>query len=340
MEFMLPTLDQLTPQMKNLVNFSLDQHLLVVWAPWTWKSVVAIHRYKKLKWDKKKIMVLCYNVLLNQLLQYHCDEKECRTVDSFYGHITYVNNDNQKKDWPRIWDESIDIIKNEFLKYVQEKWKFDAILIDEAQDLPIEIIQTMSILTNHISLFADPNQPLKNPSSDIGQIEYLFQNLHKEILTKNYRNTKEIYEFAANQFMSWNELANNPSLTLNAISDEHSMPIILRNITTTDHQIQEIKKIIEYKTYNTVGIFVSGTNKVDTMYHHLNQSGYTVTKYHTWAKDVNFEKTILITTYNSAKWLEFDLVILIVDDMGENTNQKLYVLSTRAKQRLYYIFAK
>lgn len=340
MQFYLPIFDALTPQMKNLVNFPLTQNFLVVWAPWTGKSVVATHRFQYLKSQDKKVIFLCYNNLLNQLLKNHCDEKMCRTLDSFYGHVTYLNNWNQKSEWLMIWDENIDIVRANFTQYVNQQGKFDAIIIDEAQDLSIEIIDAITILSDHLSLFADPNQPLKDPSSDVGQIQYLFQDIHLEILTRNYRNTKEIYEFAAKQFMNGNELANNPALTLSSVSDISSQPLIIQNVITLDQQIIEIQNIVWEYPSNTIGIFVADIEKVENLYQHFQNTTADVTCYHSRNKTFDKHKKRLITTYTSAKGLEFDIVIILVDNMKdkEKINQKLYVLSTRAKKKLYYLF--
>lgn len=341
-QFTLPTYNQLTPQMRNLVNFPLNQNLLVVGAPGTWKSVVAIYRCKELAKQWKKVLLLCYNVLLNFALKEHSDKIICRTIDSFYGHITYTNNSNQNKKWPMISDEDIEVIKQEFENYVLINWKFDAVIIDEGQDLKPAILQWLSLITKHISIFADPNQPLKEECSDIGEIEYIFQWIHKEILDRNFRNTKEIYEFASQKFMLWNELANNPNLTARSVSDISSMPEIKEWVSTFEEQLKLITQYTSQHPNQTIGIFVDDQPQVDSFYTSLQWLWVDASMYHSKNKsNYSDKKNILVTTYTSAKWLEFDVVIVVIgkDTRKEKINQKLYVLSTRAKKKLYYLFA-
>lgn len=243
-----------------------------------------------------------------------------------------------------IWNEDIQIVKEHFASYVLKKGQFDAILVDEAQDLSIEILQALTILSPHVSLFADPNQPLKDPSCDIGEIEYIFDGIHKETLVKNYRNTKQIYEFAAQQFMSGNELANNPSLTSDSLDDATSTPIIEQGITTLDQQVKKIETYIKTYTGQTIGIFLNTVEEVNSLYDTLIELWYDPTKYYNRDRDHTYDssKSILITTYASAKWLEFDVAIIIITETArkeDKLNQKLYVLSTRAKKKLYYLFA-
>ncbi len=342
MKFILPDFDNLTPQMKNLVNFPINENLLVVWAPWTWKSVIAIHRYKKLVSENKKVLILCYNVLLSELLKGTIGEN-AKTIDSFYGTVSSSVNWRSEEVWRYISDESIDIIRENFHKYILKVWKYDAIIVDEAQDLSIDVIESLKILTNHITLLADPNQPLKNPSSDIWEIEYLFQNIHQETLERNYRNTKQIYEFAARQFMNWNELANNINLTLKSEDDPSSEPIPAEWIDTIEKKIDLIKDYVASNPNKSIGIFVSDIAIIENIYEELKKLWYDVMQYHGKNKNKNIDRNIIITTYLPAKWLEFDVVIIIIngpkDKNQEKLNNKLYVLSTRAKKKLYFIFS-
>lgn len=346
----LPQLDLLTPQMRNLVNFPLHQHMLVVGAPGTWKSVVAIYRYKELIKQWKKVLFICFNQLLKELLL--TEVPTCKTINHWYLNqredyfskiLKNLDSDTLQSNWfgAYIDNDSKEKIEEVMHRYNSQYDKFDAIIIDEGQDLKPEILQWLSLITKHISIFADPNQPLKEECSDIREIEYIFQWIHKEILDRNFRNTKEIYEFASQKFMQWNELANNPNLTARSISDSNSIPEIRQWVNRFDDQLNLIAQFVAQHPNQTIGIFVKTRDQVEWLYQSLQWSWVNLSMYHEKNKsNYSSKKNILLTTYTSAKWLEFDIVILLIGkDMWEKTNQKLYVLSTRAKKKLYYIFA-
>lgn len=344
MKLNIPNVDNLTFQMKNLVNFPLDNnHLLVIGSPGTWKSVIAIHRTKLLINSKKKVVLLCYNVLLNQLLSKEIENYNCSTIDSFYWSIRY-EVDNKISNSKRITDSNIDITEVEeyFKKYIKLYWKYDAIIIDEAQDLSANILNSLKILTDHLTIFCDPNQPLSDPCSNIEEIKIYFSNIYTEILEKNFRNTKQIYQFAAERFMRWDEIANNKNLVSLCESDPNSTPIIYEKIRNFDQQTNIIMDIINKNKNNSIWVFFSNVSFIDSFSSILYKNNILHSIYYNKLWKVELNKLILLTTYKSAKGLEFDICIILIDESvmrEEKLNQKLFVLSTRAKKKLYFIFS-
>jgi len=84
-KFHLPLPEMLTSEQRNLIKLDLAseerkwwwENLVVQWYWWTWKTVVAYYRalgwernaYKSYKWNWNKVLVLCFNRLLNSLLK-------------------------------------------------------------------------------------------------------------------------------------------------------------------------------------------------------------------------------------------------------------------------------
>ena len=83
--FHLPLPEMLTSEQRNLIKLDLSdekrknwwENLVVQWYWWTWKTVVAYYRalgrqrdaYKSYQWNWDKVMILCFNKLLNSLIK-------------------------------------------------------------------------------------------------------------------------------------------------------------------------------------------------------------------------------------------------------------------------------
>lgn len=208
MQFTLPEYSDLTTQQQNLVDLDLHdpelawwwENLIVQWFAWTWKTVVAYFRALNAVNQKRKILVLCFGKVLNDLLKkankrLTSDAKICYLWE-FYndlrGVVKYrIENSNNKEiefNWGKfslIWDciiykkddstllenstrkEWPMNLKEEYIKVLFEyivhmNWKklYDEIIIDEWQDIPLHIVKNLNILSDHISVFADDNQKI------------------------------------------------------------------------------------------------------------------------------------------------------------------------------------
>lgn len=208
MQFILPEYSDLTQQQQNLVDLDLHdpelawwwENLIVQWFAWTWKTVVAYFRALNAVEQKRKILVLCFGKVLNDLLKkadksLTSDAKVCylwefyndlRSVVKYrienskdkeiefnggkfsliWSSIEYKKGDTTllenltRKQWPMNLKE--EYIKVLFEYYVDINWKkpYDEIIIDEWQDIPLHIIKNLNILSDHISVFADDNQKI------------------------------------------------------------------------------------------------------------------------------------------------------------------------------------
>jgi superfamily I DNA/RNA helicase len=75
------------------------------------------------------------------------------------------------------------------------------LIVDEAQDLPAEAFMVLPLLAERLSIFADENQRLTKVNSTIEQIRQYSGIAKSYILTRNYRNTKEIARLAAHFYV-------------------------------------------------------------------------------------------------------------------------------------------
>ena len=134
-------------------------------------------------------------------------------------------------------------------------------------------------------------------------------------------------------------MANNPNLIENCPSIPWSKPIQERNMNE-DMQYEYIKKLLTSSWSRSVWVFLPNKNLVDKFSQKLFSENVPHTPYHSKI-EINSLSNRIITTYLCSKWLEFDIVILCVSkDISEQTNIKnrLFVLSTRAKENIYILF--
>ena len=74
---------------------------------------------------------------------------------------------------------------------------YDNIIIDEAQDFPIEMIQALTYVGKSINCFMDVNQRIvSNRYTRYQDIANVLGIKRMYTLSENFRNTEEVYEFA------------------------------------------------------------------------------------------------------------------------------------------------
>ena len=224
----------------------------------------------------------------------------------------------------------IGISANKNIKYV---------LIDEAQDYSLTQYKILSMLFRNanISLLGDVNQSILpfNSIKDYDEITKILKaqrqgatSDYKE-LSKTYRSTFEINEFAKKVFAS--------KLNYQQIERHGDEVKITKQNTFDAKQIIERAKELK-KSYNTVAIICK--NLAETLlYNQLMQTSENRNLFRMVTKNDNVfvgDKIMIVPSYLS-KGLEFDAVIISNASnaaYGENERNLLYVVLTRALHKL------
>jgi DNA helicase IV len=230
---------------------------------------------------------------------------------------------------------------------INENWT--EIIIDEAQDLPKDYYNAIS----KVSYGADDSQILY-PDKSITQRELkeLFPDNVDYVLDKNFRSTKRIMEFAKITFPN----AYIPRATIDGLSSNiGELPVFLisngdKYEQTNEKQDNSILKIIKSFMSDThnIAILVPWKSEVGIFENVIKN---TISDYSIYYEDsVRFPsgcgeiKNVHITTFKSAKGLEFDTVIIpnfhkYKEIIGRfNVEWKdYYVGVTRARSNLYLI---
>lgn len=237
-------------------------------------------------------------------------------------------------------------------KYISRTYKwtcgrkehYDEIIIDEAQDVEIDKYRIIKKYTDTVSYGADDAQSLYEGTCSTDDLINLFPDNEEHELSKNFRNSKEILLFTQSVFPS---ISIDRNVIDNAV--ESGNKPILNEIGWNDFEDSAMEEIIgiinDYpdESHN-IGVLVPSINMVEDFYSRLSRR-VNCSKYHNEMDDfVNFER-VHITTFKSAKGLEFDTVIIpkfdsynwFINNTDRFSESDYYVALTRAKLNLYLL---
>ena len=244
--------------------------------------------------------------------------------------IDLYNNLNQNKVLTT--DDLAPIL---YLKVKLEGLKTDEevrhIVIDEAQDYSLLQFIVIKELTkcNNFTIVGDSNQrliplldevPMKNIREVLDNVEYFN-------LTKSYRSTKEIMEYA-NNYLDGEKIV--PLVR----SGEQ---VITREIKSQDIFVEEIQDVIQKLSDNgleSIAVICRNKDEAEKVYsiiNKVNRVRLLDSEYMIYNKGV-----VVIPSYY-AKGLEFDGAIIINSKEHDNIceDKLMYVMATRALHKLY-----
>ena len=344
MAFELPRLVDLTDDQLTVLNASYEKNMIVSGAPGTGKSVLAIYRAADLSKNRKKTLLLVFNKPLKQYISSAVRSLNINTVVSTY-HAWLFNFYKKviEKEPPQSnynWD---------FEKVIEDfksvGYKYDTIIIDEAQDFPKDLIEALTYVGKTVNCFMDVNQRIQNKENNRYQdIAWILGVRGMYTLSENFRNTEEIYEFA--------KIYSKDRMQITT-SRNGEKPLFVKTLTEDDIY-DTIETLVLNNSTSTIGIFTS-YGEQEEMYETLNRAvgdrvkvyAYDGSSENSEFKNINFDKTgIFILSTGTMKGLEFDVVIVpradkikltSTNNLSSNT---FYVAATRASEELYCLYSE
>lgn len=316
--FELPDISELTLPQQNVLNHSGS--VSVYGGPGTGKSITSLWRHiRNYDTNSKESLLLTYTVSLVAYLS---------------GAARPIN------------EEAADQIKKTqfWLKY--EATTYEEIIIDEAQDLPAATYNEIKKYAAEISYGADDQQSLyPGQATSEAELKEIFFETQAFPLDENFRNSFEILKFVRATFPD----KVIPQITIDGARQRRTTGIKPRILVTNGilkKQNDAILGLIEsfYSENHNIGILVPFPDDVNAMYN-LVAPHYACTKYHHKITDLTLIENIHITTYASAKGIEFDTLIMPqFEKMRDYIRTKYaasenhyYVSFTRAKTNLFLI---
>jgi len=324
-KFNLPPYDGargLTAQQRNAVEC---EGAMFAGVPGTGKTTVALWRLIK----GKDHLLLTYTRLLTAALSKQASGKLVLGVHQWYWH-----NCNKASLEDDIRDNCVLITLRE------NDVSLGRVIIDEGQDIDIQFYRAIKEIATRVSVGADDAQRLYDVDNDRNSLLEVFNENPERVLTRNFRNMYKIYNFAR-QFAPENPQAHEEHM-LNRLKQRSPGGVVDIRVVNSNSEINQlIKSIIKDKGNGNVGILLSEQDDVDKYSDILDELDIKHSVYHSdidWRVKRNTEKTLmslLVTTYKSAKGLEFDAVILPeFQDANSRDNKHYYVGCTRAREYL------
>jgi superfamily I DNA/RNA helicase len=332
--FSLPPIDQLTPSQQAAVTDLLP--IALSGGPGTGKSVVALWRHivNHTKSNPTHSQLLTYTTSLAHYLK-ACVETQNEAAAQYVESALY-------------WKQWFPGSRDEFI-------------IDEAQDLPIAFHRSLKTYSERISYGADDQQIITahylNPDRSYNLekcsperiLEQEFPDNSPHRLNKNFRCTQCIMRFARGAFPK----AFIPDEIIRGLNNRPGdLPRLIVSNGNTENENKAILDLIRQFSDDLTNIAIlvpfakppGPVEKYAVPYYYrlISEAGIDCSVYESSMGRLHSIKNVHITTFKSAKGLEFDVVILPNFDLLYQSYRVVdwrdfYVGVTRAKSNLYLI---
>lgn len=350
--FNLPQWSLLSSEQEQIINFPVDKNYLVQGSPGTGKTVMALYRAARISQrDNIPVTILVYNRPLMLYMQSAISgNRDFRNINI----MTYQSwvSDFYKKylgtSAPKADDNTYEFLWDEVLEdFSRVPNKISHVIIDEAQDFPIELVKGLNIVAKNITCFIDPNQAIEANKTDV--IDELIELCIEcpVTLTKNYRNTKDIVALSK---LYWN--GEGYFAESNKLSPGSRKPRIIKCRTMDfDDLNRKTVSIIRNNKGLNIGVLTEAKrlrNTFNALSEELDGE-VDVQLYKSSTKDnkIDFSRNgVKVLSFGTMKGLEFDLVIISTLDMISSTGDEFadlnraYVAITRACSDLVILYFK
>lgn len=342
MGFKLPNGGDLSEEQLDIINLPTTKDWVIKGAPGTGKTVMAIYRAGQASQTSKgkPVLMLVYNNPLMRFLSTAVKGNYYKNVQVSTYHqwvndiyseccLGYVPKNGSEHNWDAIAARLSGIGK-----------KYAHVIVDEAQDFPIELLKILKKISDHMTCFIDPNQAIEIGKTDTyNAIKALCVEAPYK-LTKNFRNTKPIRDLSALYCKDGEPApASNPG----------KKPTIIKcKAGDFNDKDRKMIDIIRKNKEKNIGIIVNSKalNSTYTSLRDKLPSDVLVQMHKPMTEHkIDFEKSgVKILSYGTMKGLEFDIVLLPLFDKIEMQDggvvdaNRVYVAVSRPVDELYMFY--
>jgi len=314
-------------QMIHAIEYDGPHHLLITGCPGSGKTTVSMMRAQRLVNMNSNVLFITYQKLLKTSLLNIAENNLKPKIHTFLqwykDKFVYLNkNDNEEtmlnsmKGWAGV----------------------DEIIIDEGQDFEARVYRSLLQKCKKISIGADNAQRVHIIGLTVEQIKEEINKLSSVYpihLLYNYRNTFEVYNFAR-YFLPFNERANN-NLAIERIPKGKGTIPSLFLVQSDEQRKTQLKILITDSGDRNIAILVNRIEEVDAYHKLITEMGINCSKYTSKSPIGNEIENIIVTTFISAKGLEFQVVIMPTMETKSGSDEQYYIACTRAKENLFLI---
>lgn len=329
---------ELTNQQKNILRqLKRRKKAIIEGGAGTGKTVLALDHAQSLAEQGLKVLLLCYNKQLGNVLKKRCEGMNNLHAMNFH-ELCYWRIQQVKKTFSRDlliearenypFDNEFEVLyPDAFINSLDiSPLQYDVIIVDEGQDFTDEYWLAVDMLmesqTNdiHLYIFQDGNQAIYSSSNELPIDEVPLY------LTDNCRNTKTIHD-AAYKFYKGEEI-DKPSIDgepIEFLCDES----LEKQAFLIDKKIAQLISEENILPKDIVVIVSDHYDQVEAMLKNSKHKNL-------WAfKDFEPQKHVLVDTAKRFKGLESKVVFLWITDPFGIDEKLLYVSISRARLRLW-----
>lgn len=343
----LPSYQELSKEQDRINDLPLDGRHLVVGPPGTGKTVMALYRAAMLKKRRRKSKLLMYSRLLMQYTQNAAEELLLDgTIETFHHwfYAFYWENYREPPPAPEPYRYDFGTALKRINSSPPRGDLVSDLIVDEGQDLPKEFYLLTPLIAHNVVVFADENQRITDWCSTVDEIRAFGGLGPAHVLTRNYRNTREIADLAAAFYTGLPSGIPEPP-------DRHGELPVVRSYPNLAAWVEFLRT---YETNNpdrTIGVFAPSGRIQRRIVELLGDRTASPVQKYTGGQGgrgtpVVFDYPgIVVVHYKSAKGLEFDTVFLpelqeIVEDLDSpDIRMKFYVLISRARDSLHLAYS-
>jgi DNA helicase IV len=372
--FSLPQITQLTRDQK--LAYNPHSPMMVTGGPGSGKTVVTIYRFLRAVRNGKKIILFTFNRTLIYSIKGTLRDRAEELFGGFDQNKIDDIVDNQLSTF-FLWHQnkigffddkaSIAEVGVNFTTLADNGHYFQELFIDEGQDLPATVYSNIFTLADSVSVGADRAQNYRGYYQDDEVEDVILENMcsqqhtDDQYLGENFRNTMEIFDLAR-KFVPDNRRVQDMDTSE---FRQGNRPDIRTGLSKAA-QLDIIMQIINQNKNANIGILLHFRNEFEGLQSHLEQNGYScaqnapeATSYSYYYNGMNQHDELVvkqrlcspfITTFESCKGLEFDIVIMPFFENSLPATTKLnnegrfyatpnhyYVAVTRAKNEIFIL---
>lgn len=353
-----------------------DGSVLIIGPPGTGKTVIAFHRAHVLGRLNRRPRVMMYNKVLSRYTSSRGEVAPDAKVSTlhkwvwdWWGSITRYgakppsqDADAWTHDWGRIQETAV---QKAMAGDGASRVNWGHLIIDEGQDFPPSMYSALKVIMDVVNsrgvqpkasatVLADENQRLtmhRNSSTKEIRANLGLDGQEVYCLKKNYRNSKQIAEFAGQFYVGL------PSGRPELPRRSGDLPVVSVVKRDTDDKFltacaEKIARYAKAKRTEEIGVLVPSNKErkkiINRLEGRLEGSGVVIQSYASkdedWpAENLEFDTPghLTVLNFSSAKGLEFDSVFIV--DPGAlvgpgaaelNVKMSLYVMCSRARVAL------
>lgn len=341
-EFHLPSLEDIrgTPEgleMLRMIDADDFRSALISGCPGSGKTTVSIYRLVRINNQGGSVRLLTFQNMLVLAIKNLANVQRVPggRVSTFHEWYRTHTSTYFNTDAPPTVQEIRDLLDKSTLKVRQDT----EIIMDEGQDLPPCVHQAIPNYFQRVFTGADDGQQVHpRHGAKIQDIECAlhdnFAPYRRYTLGRNFRNTFETYRFARQFAPPTNLIAWDPNILQRLQFARRHGPnprvVTYNNVAQRD---AHLRTVLENADGN-VAILCPTCAMVDALHVKVKGMGLPVSRYHSKTGIPNPLERYLVTTYKSAKGMEFDVVVIPRINFFASISNQLYVASTRARRQL------